>query len=38
MTAYAPLTSQHVLTHMDPQQNSGADTHKEGTSSIFETT
>lgn len=30
MTGYAPLTSQHVLTIMDPQQNSGVDTPKEG--------
>lgn len=38
MTDYAPLVSQHVLTHADPQQNSGADTPKEGISSLFETT
>lgn len=34
MTGCAPLTSQHVLTLMDPQQNSGVDTPKEGISSM----
>lgn len=37
MTAYAPLTSQHILARMDPQQNSRADAHK-GIFSLFETT
>lgn len=35
VTDYVPPTSQHVLTHMDPQQNSGADTPKEGISFPF---
>lgn len=38
MTAHAPLTSQHILTLVDPPQNSGADKPKEGISSLFETT
>lgn len=35
MTGYASLTSQHVPTPLDPQQNSGVDTPKKGISSIM---